>query len=83
MTLKFKVYDLHIQYQLRVSQDAYLMQIWWFQLKFVTSYRVDKIKFTDGRTDRHRQRQYPFGLKGVKTSHAGYNMDQIYSSMGE
>ena len=41
---------------------------WWFQLKSVRSYRADKQKFTGGRTDgqteRHRQRQYPFCLKG-------------------
>ena len=30
MTLKVKVNDLHFQYQLRVSQDACLVQIWWF-----------------------------------------------------
>ena len=29
-TLKVKVNDLHFQYQLRKSQDAYLVQIWWF-----------------------------------------------------
>ena len=52
MTLKVKVNDLHFQYQPRVSHDARLVQIWWFQLKFVTSYRADKVKFTDGRTDR-------------------------------
>ena len=51
MTLKVKVNDLHFQYQLRVSQDACLVQIWWFQLKPVTSYRADKVKFTDGQTD--------------------------------
>ena len=28
-----------------------LVQICWFQLKSVTSYRADKVKFTDGRTD--------------------------------
>ena len=41
---------------------------WWFQLKSVTSYRVDKVTFTDGRTDeqtdRRRQWQYTFGPKG-------------------
>ena len=57
------------QYQPRVSHDACLIQIWWFQLKCVTSYQADKVKFTDrrtddGRTDRRRQWQYPFGLKG-------------------
>ena len=52
MTLKVKVNDLHFQYQPRVSRDACLEQIWWFQLKAVTSYRADKVKFTDGRTDR-------------------------------
>ena len=51
MTLKVKVNDLHFQYQLRVSQNACLVQIWWFQLKFVTSYHADKVKFTDGQTD--------------------------------
>ena len=30
MTLKVKVKDLHFQYQLRVSQDACLVQIWLF-----------------------------------------------------
>ena len=30
MTLKVKVNDLHIQYQLSVSQDACLEQIWQF-----------------------------------------------------
>ena len=51
ITLKVKVNDLYFLYQPRVSQDACLEQIWWFQLKCVTSYRVDKVKFTDGRTD--------------------------------
>ena len=36
-----------------------LAHIWWFQLKSVTSYRADKLNFTD----RHSQRQYPFSLK--------------------
>ena len=40
--------------QLRVSQDACL-QIRWFQLPSVMSYYVDKVKFTDGRTDGQRQ----------------------------
>ena len=30
MTLKVKVNASHFQYQLRESQDAYLVQIWWF-----------------------------------------------------
>ena len=29
-----------------------MMQIWWFQLKSVTSYRAVKVTFTDGRMDR-------------------------------
>ena len=33
------------------NPDACLGQIWWFQLKPVTSYRADKVKFTDGRMD--------------------------------
>ena len=52
MTLKVKVKDFHFQYQQRVSQDACLVQIWWFQLKSVTNYRAFKQKFTGGRTDR-------------------------------
>ena len=52
MTLKVKVNDLHFQYQLRVSHVACLMQIWWYQLKSVMSYRADKVKFIDRRTDR-------------------------------
>ena len=81
MTLKVKVNDPYFQYQPRVSHDACLVQIWWFQLKSVTSFRADKVKFTDGRTDgqtdgrtdgqtgRCRQQQYPFRLKDqwVKT----------------
>ena len=39
------------QYQPRVSHGACLVQIWWFQLKSVTSYRADKVKFMDGQTD--------------------------------
>ena len=57
MTLKVKVNDLHFQYQLRVSQDACLKQIWWFQLKFVTSYLADKVKFTEGWKDRQTDRR--------------------------
>ena len=49
--LKVKVNDLYFQYQLRVSNDACLAPIWWSQLKSVTSYRADKVKFTEGRTD--------------------------------
>ena len=66
MTLKVKVDDIHFQYQPRVSQDAChgLVQIWWFWLKSVTSYCADKFKFTDERTDRRKQQQYPFGPKG-------------------
>ena len=52
MTLKVKANDLHFQYQPRVSQDACLVQIRWFQLKFVMSYCADKEKFTDRRVDR-------------------------------
>ena len=63
MTLKVKVNDLHFQYQLRVSHDACLVQILWFQLKFVTSHRVDKVKFTDRRADGQTQATtIPFGL---------------------
>ena len=47
MTLKVKVTDPYFQYQLRVSQDACLMQIWWFQTKSVMSYHQDKSKFLE------------------------------------
>ena len=120
MTFKVKVNDLHFQYQLTVSQDACLVQIWWFSPKSVMSYRVDKpnfqefwveiakitltvkvndsifntsqdyprmhvwwfqlkstksyhadkVNFTDrqmdGQMDRRKQRQCPFGLKGIR-----------------
>ena len=70
ITLKIKVNVLHFQYQLRVSHEACLVLTCWFQLKSVISYRADKLKLTGkqkGRqTDRRRQRQYPFGLKGPK-----------------
>ena len=52
MTLKVKVNDPYFRYQPRVSHDACLAQIWWFQLKSVTSYRANKVKFTDRQTDR-------------------------------
>ena len=47
MTLKVKVNDPHFQYQLRVSQDACLVKIWWFQLKSVIIYRADKLNFLE------------------------------------
>ena len=50
MTLKVNVNDLRFQYQLRVSHDACLEQNGWFQLKSVTSYHADKVKFIDRRT---------------------------------
>ena len=61
MTLKVKVNDLHFQYQLRVSKDACLVQIWWFKLKFMTSYRAEKQNFTDGRTDGRADRRTDAG----------------------
>ena len=30
------------QYQLRVSQDSCLVQIWWFEPKSVMTYHMDK-----------------------------------------
>ena len=74
ITLKLKVNDPYFQYQPKVSHDACLVQIWWFQLKAVTSYRADKVKFTDGWTDGQTQAttiplrsERPRG-KNVKTS---------------
>ena len=76
MTLKIKANDPHVSYQLWVSQHACLVQIWWLQLKSVTSYCAENFKFTErwtnrrtgGQTAGRRQWQYPFGLKsqGVK-----------------
>ena len=40
--LKIKVSDLYFQYQLSVSHDACLVQIWLFQLKSAKSYCADK-----------------------------------------
>ena len=47
MTLKVKVNDLHFQYQPRVSQEACLVQIWWYYPKLMTSYRADKPNFLE------------------------------------
>ena len=57
ITLKVKVNDLNFQYQPRVFHDACLVQIWWFQLKCVMSYRADKVKFTDRQTNRRTDGQ--------------------------
>ena len=45
VVFKFKVSNTNFQYQLRVIHDAYLVQLWWFQLQSVTRYRADKVKF--------------------------------------
>ena len=72
VTLKVKVNDCHFQYQVKVSHDACLVQIWCCQLKFMKSYCADKVKSTDGRTDRQTQATtIPFGLKGQGVR-AGY-----------
>ena len=47
MALKVNVNASHFQYQLRESQDAYLVHIWWFYLKFIKSYWADKPKFLE------------------------------------
>ena len=47
MTLKVMASDPHFQYQLRVSQDACFVQIWWVQSKSVMSYRAGKPKFLE------------------------------------
>ena len=95
MTLKIKVNDLHFQYQSRVSQDACLVQIWWFQLKSVTNYRADKQKFTEGRTDVQtdghtdirRQLQCLLSLKGqgvktiiIQNRHTIFRMIFLYAN---
>ena len=57
MTLKIKVSNPHFQYQLLKLQDACLVQIWCFQLKYVTNYSGQSEIYgrtsrrTDGRTD--------------------------------
>ena len=57
MTLKVKVNDSHFEYQLRVSQEAYLVQICWFQLKSIISYHMDRPQ--DGQNDFEGQDQWP------------------------
>ena len=47
MTLKVMINDLHFQYQLKVSQNACLVQIWWSKPKCITSYSADKTKFLE------------------------------------
>ena len=47
MTLKVMANDPHFWYQLRVSHDACLVQIWWFKAKSVKSYRMDKPNFQE------------------------------------
>ena len=56
MTAKVNVNDPYFEDQPRVSHDACLVQIWWLQLKFVTSYHADKVKFTDRQTGRQTNR---------------------------
>ena len=51
MTLKVKFNYHNFQCDLRESQSACLVQLWWFQLKYVTSYRADNVKFMGGHTD--------------------------------
>ena len=63
MTLKMKINNLYFQHHARVSQDTCLVQIWWFQHKFVTIYRADTAKYMDGWTDGQTERQYHFDLK--------------------
>ena len=50
ITLKVKVSDHCFQYKQGVSHDACLVQIRWFLLKYVTSFRAEKCK-AYGRTD--------------------------------
>ena len=45
IALKVKVNDPYVQYQPTVSQDACLVQTWWFQLKSVMSNCPDKVNF--------------------------------------
>ena len=66
MTLKLKVNDLHFQYQPRISRDVCLVQIWWFQVKSVTSYHADKVKFTDGQTQATTRPLWPFSAWKAK-----------------
>ena len=47
MTLKIKVNDPYFQYQLRESQDAYLVQIWRLLLKHITTYSTEKSSFLE------------------------------------
>ena len=47
MTLKVRVNDLHFPYQLSVSQNVRLVQIWWFYPTSMMSYRADKQNFLE------------------------------------
>ena len=47
MTLKVTINNVYFQYQLRVSQNACLLQIWWFGPKSATSHRADKPNFLE------------------------------------
>ena len=47
MTLKVKINAYHFQYQLCESKDAYLVQIWWFQLKSIKRYHTDQLYFLE------------------------------------
>ena len=64
LTLKVKINDPYLQYQLKLSHDTCLVQIWCFKLKSMASYRADKVKFADRRTDgqTHECRQYSYSL---------------------
>ena len=47
MTLKVIINASNFQYQLVKSKDAYLLQISWFYLKSIKSYRAKKPNFLD------------------------------------
>ena len=47
ITLKIKDNGHLFTYQPKISQDACLVQIWWFQPKSVTSYYADKPNFLE------------------------------------
>ena len=65
MTLKVKVNDLQFQCQPRVSDDACLVQIWWFYPKSVTSQsscgqaEFPRIVSQNGQNDLEGQGQWP------------------------
>ena len=76
MTMMVTANDTDFQYQAKVPHDSRLVQIGWFQFKYVMRYRADEVKFTDiyskpilafmKWTDRQTERQLPATKKNPR-----------------